>query len=185
MLPPLSSFLLAPLSFSLSLTHSRLVRSPSPSRQSSSTRLPPLEKKGKKERKKKRELGLHFSKEPTHPRAWTMGRDAPLDGRQRPFFFRHTRSSAWTCASPTGECTVSSLSLSVSFPLSSTPFPLLSLFPFQREFSSRVSDFLFKRATTTSRPLPLSYSRAFRHRKQFSARHPTARGRVYSPLLPP
>lgn len=33
------------------------------------------------------------------------------------------------------------------FPPSSTPF--------QREFSSRVSDFLFKRATTTSRPLPL------------------------------
>lgn len=42
------------------------------------------------------------------------------------------------------QCLLFFLSL---FPPSSTPF--------QREFSSRVSDFLFKRATTTSRPLPL------------------------------
>lgn len=47
---------------------------------------------------RKKNSGLHFSKEPTHPRAWTMGLDAqpdvlssllPPHHRQRPFFRSH------------------------------------------------------------------------------------------------
>lgn len=123
----------------------------------------------------RKNLGLHFSKEPTHPRAWTMGRDAPLDGRQRPFFSTHACLLLCQCVRRRqGVYSVffhpTTLSRSLPPPLSFSVlhFPLFAhtLLLAGLSLSSRVSDFFFKRATTTttmSRPRFLLATRASRH----------------------
>lgn len=78
------------------LTFSPLLHSPRPVRPP----LQPLEKKGS---------GLRFSKEPDHPRAWTIGPDAQPDTpRQRPFL-SGTRVCVRACTSPSAKlCRISS-----------------------------------------------------------------------------
>lgn len=73
------------------------------------------------------------------------GTRRPARRSTTPFLFStHAFVCVNVCVADGGVYSVFFFSLSLS--------PLLD---FQREFSSRVSDFLFKRATTTSRPLPL------------------------------